>query len=243
MRALAPVLFLILTIATSASAKTMVPITACGDTVPRGAIGYLTGDLDCSGMNETMGVIVLPGAGLELRGFTITGGDFGVACYDVRDTPYGPGFYTGGSCHIDGGGGRIVASYAHGIGGTNLRVANITIDGAGQEGVSADAKIRLDNVTITNCLIDGARGHGVTAVGSTITNSGENGMHAHVVRLIHTTVTGNGVGPDCGGLVYPARCADLLTTIRPHLKSSTCDTSLAPIQQFPPATWGVCQDD
>jgi hypothetical protein len=242
MRAPALVPFLVLALTASAGAKTMVPITACSDVVPRGAIGYLTGDVDCAGLGASAGVVLLPGSGLELRGFTITGAIFGVGCFDIRDNGYGPGFYSGGSCRIDGGGGSIVASEAHGIAGTRVDVKNLTIDGAGQEGVSAD-KIRLENVTITNCLGDGAAGKGIFASGSTITNSGEDGIAGRTVRLVGTTVTGNGIGPTCGGNLWPNRCADLVTTKRPRLKDSECGSSLVPVQLFPARTWGVCPND
>jgi hypothetical protein len=169
-----------------------------------------------------MSVVVLPGSTLELRGFTITGGNDGVACYDVRERPdLPPGLYTGGSCRVDGGGGRIVNSVGHGIGGTRVNVANVTIDGAGQEGVSADIKIRLQNVTITNCLGQGAAARGVQAIDSTITGSGEDGIAASNATLSGSTVTGNGVGSECGSPFQSRPCADLLTKVRPHLKRST----------------------
>lgn len=244
MRALSLMTFICLTVAAPAPAKTMVPVTACGQIVPRGAIGYLTADLDCSGQNDTMGVIVLPGSGLELRGFTITGGLFGVACYDVREKPgFPPGFYTGGTCRIDGGGGNIVASYAHGIGGTRVFVANLTIDGAGQEGISADTKIRIENVTVHGCLGTGVGAGGVSAVDSAVTGNGEYGIGARTLRMIGTTVTGNGVGPACSTTSPPYRCADLVAKHKPKLKESVCGSSLPPYNVSPRTPWGVCIND
>jgi hypothetical protein len=185
-------------------------------------------------------VVVLPGSVLELRGFTITGGLFGVACFDVREGR----FYSGGSCRVDGGGGHIVNSVAHGIGGTRVNVANVTIDGAGQEGVAADTKIRLQNVTITDCLGHGAASRGVQAIDSTITGSGEDGIAASNATLSGSTVTGNGVGSECGSPFQSRPCADLLTKVRPHVKRSTCDTSLGmPKSKRDGIDWDVCTND
>jgi hypothetical protein len=229
--------------ATSASAATLMPVTACGDVVPRGTIGYLTGDLDCTGVNGVASVYVQPGARLELRGFTLTGSILGVSCYALRGDP--PRLYTtGGSCRIDGGGGRIAAASAHGVAGNSLFIRNLTIAGVGQEGVYADNKARLTAVTITN-----AGGHGVDARGAvlentTITDSGEDGVAAKSIRLIDSTVTGSGTNlAECDGTSFPDVCADLVSERRPRLKNSQCETSLVPERTFPPQGWSVCQND
>lgn len=234
---------LVLTFATPAHALTSMPVTACGDVVPRGTIGYLTADLDCTGLGLIASVYLQPGGRLELRGFTITGSILGVSCHFLRGDP--PRLYSGsGSCRIDGGGGRIAASDAHGVSGHNLLIRNLTIDGVGQEGVHADAKARLTNVTITNSGGVGVAARGANLENTTVTGSGEHGVGAQNIRMTGSTVTGNGTNTtECDGNLFPDRCADLLSEKRPRLKDSVCGTSLVPVRVFPPQSWHVCQSD
>jgi hypothetical protein len=57
------------------AAATVVPITACGQTVPDRARGILQNDLDCPGTDQT--IHVGSSAKLELNGHTITAADLG----------------------------------------------------------------------------------------------------------------------------------------------------------------------
>ena len=67
-----------------------VPITTCGQVVPKRALGYLTADLDCTGFtggpanvypnSKGAAVYLEKKSRLDLRGFTLTGGGHGVQC-------------------------------------------------------------------------------------------------------------------------------------------------------------------
>jgi hypothetical protein len=229
--------------ALASAAPLMVPITACGDTVPRHAIGYLTADLDCTGFNG-FPVLLNRQATLELRGFTLKGGIVAVECGEMRpreDLP--PALYNSGKCTVIGGGGRVTGADAHGIAGDAPIVSDLTIDGCGQGGVYARYDVRLTGVTVSGSGTFGLRiDRNAFVTGSSITGSAENGIVARRLRLIDSTVTGNGIGPSCGP--YPlAQCADLATAKRPRLDDSSCGTSLVGQQGYPKPSWGVCALD
>lgn len=80
--------------ATTASA---LDITACGQTVPRGDIGVLKLDLVCTDDVTPIAVNLEPNAGLDLNGYTISGGGAGVGCFGPARscTVRGPGVISG----------------------------------------------------------------------------------------------------------------------------------------------------
>lgn len=241
MRRLLLALLLGLTCSSLASAApALVPVTTCGQTVARGTIGYLTGDLDCTGFTATPGAVMLSrGSRLDLGGFTITGALFGIVCGELGDD--GMGLFLVGKCRVVGAGGTILNSEAHGILANGITVTNLTILDVGQEGLAAYGPAKLTNVTITNSGTEGARLiKGAKVVASSITGSGESGiLSERRVTLVDSTVTGNSLnGAECP---YPHSCADLFTERRPSLKNSTCGTSRMPGGGS--FTWGVCTLD
>lgn len=238
-----PLLLLSATLASAAPPQ--VPISACGDTVPRKAVGYLTTDLDCTGFTGTPGaVMVSKGAALELRGHTITGALFGVVCGELRPRPdLPPALYVEGKCRIDGGGGSVLASEAHGILGLRTTVRNLTIDGAGQLGISGLGPTKLEHVTVTNSSkfgvsIDGS----VRLVDATVTGN-HGGIGAHSIRIFGSTATGNDIDASCSGSLFQIACADLVARHRPAVRDTQCGLSSAPYDVRPPHTWGVCTLD
>ena len=230
--------------ALAGAAPPMVPITACGDVVPRHAIGYLTGDLDCTGFTAMPGAVMLSkSATLELRGFTITGGLFGIVCGEMRprqDLP--PALYSSGKCTVVGGGGRVTGAGAHGILGDKPTVSDVTIDGCDEEGIFASLGSRVSNATVTGNGGAGMRIDGQAYVlGSTITGNGEDGIRTKRLRMKLSSAIGNVVGAVCGP--YPKQaCADLVVGTFPRLDGSACGTSLiaGPGVQ---SSWHVCTDD
>ena len=218
------------------AAPQLVLVTTCGQIVPRGAIGNLTGNLDCTGFDGTPGAVMLSrGARLDLAGFTITGALFGVVCGELDH-----GLVLLGKCRVVGAGGKIVDSEAHGILAYGITAANLTIQDVGQQGIAAHGTAKLTSVTVTNSGSEGlSLERGGKIVASTITGSGESGVLAgRRVTLVDSTVTGSGVDTmECAG----EHCADLNTLRRPALKSSTCETSYRP-DAFP-FNWGVCSLD
>ena len=219
-----------------------VAITTCGQAVPPRGLGYLTADLDCTGFDGAIGsVMVSRGATLELRGFTLTGGLFGVVCGELVPRPdLPPALQMGRTCKVDGGGGTITGAEAHGVLIYRGQVSDVTITHSGQAGVASMNKMTLENVTITDSGTDGARSdRGAVVVGTTITGSGEDGLHAALsAKVLGSTLTGNGISADCA---VGDPCADLATIRRPKLGlGSVCGTSR---QIFTPYSWHVCQLD
>jgi hypothetical protein len=222
------------------AAPETVEITTCGQAVPRRAIGFLTDHLDCTGFTGAPGaVMVSRSATLDLRGFTITGGRFNVLCGELRPDRFGVDrLHIDGKCKVVGGAGTVIGAEAHGVTANTMTVTNLSILGAGQEGISARRNATLSDVVIDGSTDTGARiDHVAKITASSITGSGESGISARKVILIDSTVTGSGLGPECDP---PARCADLVTVKRPRLENSTCGTSRSPDFPF---HWGVCSDD
>lgn len=228
----------------AAAAPLPVALTACGQAVPRRTVGYLVGDLDCTGPQTgaaaIAAVLVAKRGTLELRGYTIRGS--GVACGEVVTDSLGQTALTNvGTCTIDGGGGVIAEAAAHGVSAKKLSARDITIRDSGAEGAWSMNGVTLDNVTITGSGGFGARIDVKKAKvsNSTITGNGEYGIDADKLLLTGSTVTGNGIGPNCGPPPL-LQCADLHVYRLPRLIDSTCGTSVMTTQ---PETWGVCQFD
>ncbi len=122
-------------------AAAAVDVSSCGTTVPKGQIGVLVSDLDCSGGPKycaddasiscssavgafdclsqcvAYGVHLERNAALQMNGHTISGGDYGVLCRDFN-------------CKVDGGGGTIANQEFSAVwlfGGGKLAVSNLTI--------------------------------------------------------------------------------------------------------------------
>jgi len=236
------VVLALLSSASSAEAtKPMVEVTTCGQAVPRGTVGYLTGDLDCTGFEDLPGAVLLSQAAtLELRGFRVTGGIMNVICGEMRTKAGVTNLYSVQHCAVVGGGGTLSAAEAHGISGDRLTVSDLTIENAGQEGLFANRKGRITDVVIT-----GSGGSGMWALGSmfivgtTISGSGAQGIFAtSSLRIVSSTVLGNGVGGSCS----PSRpCLDILSEKRPRVVDTQCGTS--GVSDRYPYNWGICASD
>src|SRR5262245_60472691 len=72
----------VLALGMSAPAAAQIEVTSCGQGVPAGETGFLSGDLDCSayGGPADAAVYLDKNAALDLGGFTLTGADYGVVC-------------------------------------------------------------------------------------------------------------------------------------------------------------------
>ena len=191
-----------------------VAVTTCGQVVPPRTLGYLTGDLDCTGYqdSETDSAVTLNNrATLDLRGFTLTGGDFGVGCFQkCRD---GVTNCVSPHCRIIGGG-AIANSVKQAVsGGRRIVVEGTTISGS-PIGFHNFTKVTLVGVTITSLSTRVC--HAVDRVelkDSTVTGNAEGITAAKHIRLVGSTVTGNGP-------------FDLSSPHRPKVKKgSTCGIS------------------
>lgn len=215
-------------IATADAASPPVAVTTCGQEVPRGTVGYLTGDLDCTGFTgggiAGMAVILHNKATLELRGFTLTASRFAVGCYEPGDDA---GYFNAKRCRILGGGGAIVNASENAIGGGagKLQVEDVTLSGNNVVLFNVhDARLR--NVTITGnerplFAVDIAQ-----LEGSSVTDNSF-GLGAIRVKLLASTAIDNG-------------SYDISAVRRPVLKKgSTCGVAVGPSN----TVWDVCAGD
>ena len=196
-------------------------VTECGQTVE--GEGYLAGDLDCTGFEGGLfGAAILLGRGgrLDLRGFTITGGKDGVACYaPCRDNPDAGCSVPRCSIFDSVGGGVITRAEVYGVSAWGrVDVSDITISNQGESGtyggrgagvhadrielhnvtisgtdigVWADRRAKVVSSTITGNALDGISGH-AGVYDSVVSNNGEHGVRGTSVLLRNVEVAGNG---------------------------------------------------
>lgn len=225
-----------------------VAITTCGQVVPNKTLAYLTGDLDCTGFTGgppdaaefLVGGAVYLGrkSRLDLRGFTITGGEHGVLC-DARICHNGKQC-TKGPCEVFNGTLISSAFNANGILGERPVVHDLTISGF-YFGVVSLSELQLTHATVSHSGGAGVVGKKLTLVDATVTNNAFIGVdgwtdHGHGVRLDDSTVTGNGTSPLC----IANQCADVAGMREPRLRNSSCTTSVDLVHG---GTWGVCSGD
>jgi hypothetical protein len=237
MRTLAALLLASLASAAPASAKTMVAVTTCGQVVPKGAIGYLTGDLVCNGFTAAPGAIVLDtNATLDLRGFTLTTDDvFGVYCGGLTEEDGGVK-----ACGVKEG--TITGPTGHGVIGRRVRASNLVITGAGVAGIAANGPLKADGLNVSGCGEYGVLADTVRVSGSTFTGNGITGVvSGKGLRMLSSSATGNGTNPECSQ--GAPHCSDLWSHRRPVLKDSTCDTSLGKPFNQGGTDWDVCTLD
>ena len=223
-------------------------ITTCGQEDV--SSGYLTADLDCTGFND-YAVELEPGGSLDLRGFTITGGEYGVFC--------------NGSCAVFGGG-TVTGAVEDGIaalktikvddvtssnngftgvkGGKTAIVTNSVLTGNGRSGVQSLGRVKLINI-----ISQGNAGAGTDSgllariIGSTLTGNALGGALSDRISARDSSILDNASDPRCG---VSLACADVMTSDvgkKPRLNNVDCATSYKGGNTPPGETWGVCSDD
>lgn len=232
---LASLAVLPLLLAQPAAAANTVAVTTCGQLVPRGAVGVLTADLDCS-MTTDEAVRLSPGAKLRLSGFTLTASRIGVLC-DPE-----------GACRIFGPGtirrptlDTSPAADNHGVfsgRGVALR-DGVTLENWRVGVWSAGAAV-LKDVVINGC-VNGAIGWPARAIGSTFTHN--------TYALVSASGTSPGGVFRFGGVsakssTFSGNEVDLASHRRPAVIDSTCSTSWHVTQPATPFSggddWNVC---
>jgi hypothetical protein len=147
----------------STSQALLIEVTACGQIVPDRATGYLSADLDCSGFGGGATNLLDRGAAvnlgrkstLDLRGFTLTGGVYGVLGDNVRcgrdrhDCSPGPHEVFGGTVR-----GGSPGADRFGIGGRRLVVHDVTVTGF-EVGVWGYSRLALANAHISGASYGG----------------------------------------------------------------------------------------
>jgi len=221
-----------------------VAVDHCGQSIS--GSGFLVQDLDCP--LDAPAIIMRSTGTLELRGFSIHGGEYGIRCLH--------------SCSVVGDG-TVSGADEDGIEADfHLALQNVTSTGNGFTGAKAghvalvlDSHMEgnqrcgvqsLGTLRVSRSIITG-NGCGAGADGgrirlSQVTVSGNalGGVYGGGIRLVDSSVTGNANDPRCGVSVV---CADLIAfERRPGVQNSTCGTS-AMSGDPPTTTWGVCSGD
>jgi len=206
-------------------------VSACGQAV---YAGVLTADLDCS--STPFGVAILDGGSLDLAGHTLIGGSAGgVICQQA--------------CSIEGGGGTISGSSAHGVRAFHRRGAvtasNVNIVGNDNIGIVATRSVVVTDSEISGNGMGIHTGGTATVSGSTLTGNETTAVWAdRRIFLTGSTISGSGVGglwakkitadssvieqttgshEHC--LTFPGECVDIASVARPLLTLVTCETS------------------
>jgi hypothetical protein len=172
-----------------------IAVTACGQEIPRRTTGYLTGDLDCTGTGGTnlAAVVLHDRASLDLRGFTLTADDHGVACLEPCAADPSAYCQTRG-CRVLGG--TITGGSEQGVHASARRVEidDVSITGFQSAGIFNAGTLTLRNVTLAGNGV-GLAGIGVAKLqGTTIAGNGAAGSTIRLARVRFSDVTGNGAG-------------------------------------------------
>lgn len=220
-----------------------VAVTTCGQIVPPRTLGYLTGDLDCSGftggdsaVQYDLDAAITVGlkSKLDLRGFTLIASRFGVLCSNLRVEAHRRAV-----CEVFNG--TVLGAEERGVAGLKLHAHDLTVsDGDGVGVYAYGAGGGIENVTATGNAGDGIRARNMKMRNVAVTGNGGNGILTDKIKIADSTITGNGGGQFC--LENPSSCFDLNVYKRPKVENVTCGTSGFGGDQGPP-TWGVCSSD
>ncbi len=186
MRRLTSCLVATAALAVGAATAEAIDITECGQIVPRGQIGTLVGDLDCTDPNslsvDGTGVYLEKRSTLELGGFSLIG-----------PIASGDGVFCDSKCKVNGPG--SIMGFSKGIlaAGRLIRVTDVTIDGA------SDTGMRVLDLVARRCTVTGTgewgiRGERVLIFDSDISGNAKHGIIAGKLRLVDVIVNGNGAG-------------------------------------------------
>jgi hypothetical protein len=246
----------------AAAGPAQIEVTTCGQQIPPGRTAFLSADLACPTFDGSVGVALGNGGKLDLRGFTLTGGDAAVTCGKITFVgPAGLPPKGGGRCEVFGG--TITGARYEAIVGSNVVVRNVTIVdnlvyavlafhkasvydshiGNSSNGVQANVRILLKNSSFANAFVNSGRV--VRLESSSVTGGGSFGVYGSRITLVASSVTENGTDADCGQAGHV--CADVVSDHVPVLDAaSTCGHSVK--QQTlgggdTPVSWGVCTLD
>lgn len=233
------------TILWSSVARADIAVTTCGQELSGN--GYLVGDLVCD--DSGYAVKIEKSGKLDLRGFTISGGEYGVFCQH--------------SCTVFGGG-TVTGAEEDGIVALKtLKVNGITVTNNGFSGVKGGLVAIVTNATLTGNVRAGAQGLRRVKLIDTVSEGNGTGVAGSVVDLVRVSITGNRIGGALGDRVHASDstiidnhsgadcgvtlpCADIESPSdarKPRLKNVVCGTSYKGPSTLPGDTWGVCGDD
>lgn len=223
-----------------------VAVTTCGQIVPRKTLGYLTGDLDCTGydggdpaiLHDTDVPVTLgQKAKLDLRGFTLTGGGmYTVGCINIRADRKRHGI-----CEIFNG--TLTGATQYSVLAGNAYVHDVTSTGTGVGLYLLGKKVVVENVVVSDNFADGMRLGNATLRNVTVTNNAGNGLTGYKLKIFDSTITGNATSDFCA--THPGSCFDINAwKTRPKVENVVCGTSGGSGALGPAGgTWGICSFD
>ena len=222
-----------------------VAVTTCGQIVPKRTLGYLTGDLDCTGYDGGDPAIVTDTdvpvtlgykAKLDLRGFTLKGGRYTVSCINIRSESKRHGV-----CEIFNG--TITGAWQASVLAGKAHVHDLTSTGTGVGLYLLGKKVLVENVVVTDNFADGMRLGNATLRNATVTNNAGNGITGSKLKIYDSTITGSGTSDFCTS--HPGDCFDInAEKTKPRVENVVCGTSGSSSSLGPPSgTWGVCSLD
>jgi len=178
----------------SSAAQAPVEVNTCSQVVS--GYGFLAADLDCTGFTGGLlgygaAVILSRRSTLDLRGFTLRGGEFSVICAE----PCGgtsTALCTVPSCKILGGGGTIAGAVNSGIIGDRITLEDVTVRDHGDRGIDANRVARLTNSLVTANKIGILTNRYVLLIDSTVTGNTQADILATRGVRLHGSST---VGP------------------------------------------------
>lgn len=221
-------------------------VTVCGQEFT--GRGYLAGDLNCDPGHYA---VEIEGSGsLDLRGFTITGGEYGVFCHATCKV-FGGGTITGA---IEDGivAGKTVKAdgitvsnngFAGVKGGRVAMVSNSVLTGNARSGVQGLVRAKLTDTTSQGNGSGADAGAVLVVIRSHVSDNRHVGVYADRISARDSSIVDNGTDAECG---VTLSCADLATSVdgkKPRLDNVTCDTSYKGPDTPPGDTWGVCSAD
>lgn len=222
-----------------------VAVTTCGQIVPKKTLGYLTGDLDCTGYDggdpailydTDVPVTLGQKAKLDLRGFTLTGGRYTVECINIRADRKRHGI-----CEIFNG--TLTGATQAALLAENAYVHDLTSTGNGVGLYLLGKKVTVEDVVVTDNWADGMRLGNAKLRNATVTNNAGNGLTGYKLKIVDSTITGSGTSDFC--VSHPGDCFDInAEKFKPKVENVVCGTSGGSSSLGPPSgTWGVCSLD
>ena len=171
-------------------------VTACEQVVEGDA--YLPGDLDCPPGTEAAIELRSQGS-LDMRGFSIHGGEFGVLCSGPHKMEAGVEIYVYTACRVFGGG-TIDGQSVQGIDGSRVDIADLTISVAATDptksvqplAITAHKGLRFTNLNLQLAgTVPGIQCNGgVKGTGLTVSGGGTVIDNARSVKIDGVTASG-----------------------------------------------------
>src|SRR5262245_51054195 len=179
-------------------------VTSCGQVIE--GDGYLTGDLNCGSGTEAA-VQIHSGGSLDLRGFGIQGGEYGVLCAGEAQIIGGLEVFPYAPCRVFGGG-TIDGQSVVGIVASFLDLADVTVRSDASIALIIHKRLSFTNMTLqlgpTAVGIETGPKQRIDGIGLTISGGGGwVGIQGGTIKIDGVTASGYRTFAGVGMLVRP----------------------------------------